>query len=407
MQKQRLTFPKGFLWGTASSAYQTEGGNSNADWWAWERSAKREKFLRDQDLDPADFQSGIACDFYHRFDEDFTLAAKLHHNAIRLSIEWSRIEPWEGVFDEAVLAHYKEMLRAAKSRGLTVFLTLHHYTAPQWFIKKGGFTKKENITHFLHYARHATKELSPDVDFWVTFNEPELYAAQCYALGIHPPQVRSYRAAWKVLHNLITAHNLLAEYIQEHLGKPVSMAFNLSDLLPYGFLGKYATRLLNNIVNEYVLRRTVDRCDYIGVNYYIHHHVGLFGFRKHSHSHHRETDRHWGIHPRGIERVLVRLKKYHKPVYVLENGLADADDTKRERFIRDHLFFVHRAIERGVDVRGYLYWSLTDNFEWEEGFWPRFGLIEIDRKRGLTRKVRPSALVFATVCRTNTLTHEE
>ncbi|MDE2311852.1 MAG: glycoside hydrolase family 1 protein, partial [Patescibacteria group bacterium] len=354
-------------------------------------------------LDPAYFQSGQACDFWYRYDEDFGLAEHLGQNAIRFGVEWARIEPQEGVFDEAALDHYEQMLQSAKYHGLKVFLTLHHYTSPQWFMKKGGFTKKENITHFLHYARHTARRLSEHVDFWVTINEPGLYAGQSYFLGVHPPQVKSFRVAWRVVNNLIRAHNLLAEYIQQHLRQPVSLAFNLSDLQPSGFLGGLAAGFADYVVNEYILRRTTQRCDYIGVNYYFHHHIGLFGVRHHSHSQHSETDRGWGIHPEGIEPVLLNLKKYNKPIYILENGLADAKDQKREKFIKDHLVFVHRAIQKGADVRGYLYWSLIDNFEWEEGFWPKFGLIEVDHENLLRRKVRFSALKYAEVCRNNYL----
>ncbi len=406
MQKQILKFPKDFLWGAASSAYQTEGGNSNADWWAWERSQKRIDELRKQGKNPEDYLSGIACDFYNRYDEDFSLARHLNHNTTRFGVEWSRVQPQEGMFDEAVLDHYEKMLQSAKFHGLSVFLTLHHYTCPVWFMKRGGFTKKENITHFLHYARYVAKRLSQYVDFWVTINEPGLYAGQSYWLGLHPPRVKSFRTAWKVVDNLIRTHNLLSEYLRQHLGQPVSMAFNLSDLQPYGFLGGLAAGLTDYVVNDYILRRTIDACDYIGVNYYFHHHISLFGIRKHSHSQHNQTDRGWGIHPEGIERVLLSLKGYSKPVYIIENGLADAKDDKREKFIKDHLFYVHRAISQGADVRGYLYWSLTDNFEWEEGFAPRFGLIEIDREGLLRRKVRYSATKFAEICKNNELHYD-
>ncbi|MCL5666260.1 MAG: family 1 glycosylhydrolase [Patescibacteria group bacterium] len=399
----KLKFPEGFLWGAAASAYQTEGGNSHCDWWAWEHSARREDCLRKEGKDPSDYQSGIACDFWNRYDEDFALAQHLSHNAIRIGIEWSRIQPEEGVLDEAALEHYEKILQSAKYHGLKVFLTLHHYTLPVWFMKKGGFTKKENITYFLHYARNAAKRFSQYADFWVTINEPILYAAQSYWMGIHPPQVKSFHTAKQVTDNLIQSHNLLAEYIQQHLRQPVSMAFNLSDLQPSGLLGGLAAGLADYATNEYVLRRTIGRCDYIGVNYYFHHHIGLLGIRKHSHSQHYRTDRGWGIHPEGIERILLRLRKYKKPIYILENGLADNKDDKREKFIKDHLFYVHQAIGKGVDVKGYLYWSLTDNFEWEEGFWPRFGLIEIDREDLLRRKVRYSATKFAEICRNNYL----
>ncbi len=403
---QKLKFPKGFLWGAASSAYQTEGNNTNSDWWPWEHSVRRENFLRAQGKNPEGYYSGIACDFYNRYDEDFGLAQHLSHNAIRFGIEWSRIQPKEGVFDEAVLDHYEKMLQSAKFHGLTVFLTLHHYTSPIWFSQKNGFEKKENIDYFLNFGKRVVERFSQYVDFWITFNEPELYVGQRYILALHPPQVRSPLRALRVVNNIIKCHNQLSEYIRVHHRKPVSMALNQTDWEPSGFLGGMVTGLMEYFVNEYILRRTVEYCDYIGVNYYFHHHIGLLGFRRHTHTGHLLTDRGWGIHPEGIEQVLLKLKKYNKPIYVVENGVADSKDVFREKFIKDHLFYIHKAIEHGADVRGYLYWSLTDNFEWEEGFWPRFGLIEIDREDLLRRKVRFSALKYAEICKTNSLEHE-
>jgi beta-glucosidase len=292
---------------------------------------------------------------------------------------------------------------SAKAHNLKVFLTLHHYTSPIWFSKKGGFAKKENVADFISFAQKVVVRLSEYVDFWVTINEPELYAAQGYLMGVHPPQVKSVFTAWKVINNLIYAHNTVAQFIRLNTRQPVSMAFNQTDLQPAGFLGSLAAGLSDYLINEYILKRVIKYCDYIGLNYYFHHHVGLFGVRKHSHSQHNRTDRGWGIHPEGIERVLLNLKKFGKPIYIIENGLADKTDSKRENFIKDHLYFVHSAIQKGANVKGYLYWSLTDNFEWEEGFWPRFGLIEIDRESLLKRKVRYSALAYAKICKTNTL----
>ena len=404
---QTLKFPKGFLWGAASSAYQTEGNNTNSDWWAWEHSVRRMDNLRARGRDPEKYQSGVACDFWNRYEEDLTLAEHLSHNTFRFGVEWSRIEPKEGFFDEAALDHYEKILRAAKFHKLTIFLTLHHFTVPVWFAKKKGFEKRENTEYYIRYATKVIKRLHEYVDFWMTFNEPEVFSTYSYFLGVFPPQRKSLWQAAKIVQNLIYAHNKTAPIIRSETGKPVSMAFHLADLQPTGTLGSITRSLAHYLANEYILTRTLSNCDYIGVNYYNHHHIGLFGTRRHSSTNHQVTDMGWGIHPEGIERVLLELKGYGKPIYVTENGLADAADTKREKYIKDHLYNVHRAIEQGADVRGYLYWSLTDNFEWQHGFWPKFGLIEIDREDTLLkRKVRYSALKYAEICKTNTLTYE-
>lgn len=405
-EKQILKFPKGFLWGAATSAYQTEGNNSNSDWWPWEYSLQRAEELTKAGKDPKDYLSGIACDFYNRYDEDFALAEHLNHSAIRFGIEWSRIEPREGEYREEVLDHYEKMLQSAKFHGLQVFLTLHHFTVPFWFLKKGGFTKKQNVQIFLKYVEVVAKRLGQYVDFWITINEPEVYATHAYFFGKFPPEQKSFITCVKVVNNLITAHNQASRILKFETGKPVSIAYHLNDFQPVGWISELNTVIAHYLSNEYILNRTIEHCDFIGVNYYNHHHVGLFGFRSHSHTGHDVTDQGWSIHPEGIERVLLNLKKYNKPVYVTENGLSDKKDTKREKYIKDHLFFVHKAIEKGVDIRGYLYWSLTDNFEWHEGFGPRFGLIEIDREDFLRRKVRFSATKFAEICKSNQMEHE-
>ena len=172
--KQKFKFPEGFLWGAAGSAYQTEGGNVNSDWWSWEHSIKRMDELKRLGKNPLDYFSGQACDFWNRYEEDFKLARQLNHNSIRIGVEWSRIEPRPGEFNEQALEQYEKMLRSAKTNGLTVFLTLHHFTVPFWFLKKGAFTKRANLFPFLNFAKLIAERLGEYVDFWITINEPEV-----------------------------------------------------------------------------------------------------------------------------------------------------------------------------------------------------------------------------------------
>ncbi|MBI5530845.1 MAG: glycoside hydrolase family 1 protein [Candidatus Doudnabacteria bacterium] len=406
MPKVRIRFPENFLWGAASSAYQTEGNNINADWWVWEHSEKRKRALKGHQNPYDQYICGVGTDFYNRYEEDFSLAAHLSHNAVRFGVEWSRIEPMQGKFDQKVLDHYEKILQSAKANGLQVFLTLHHFTLPTWLAKRGGFTTKAGIQFYLRYAEIVVKRLGQYVDFWLTFNEPEVYATHSYLLGIFPPQQKNLLSAWRVVNNIIAAHNLISPKIKYITAKPVSMAFHLADLQPTGLLGSLARSFSHYLANEYILRRTINACDFVGVNYYEHFHVSILGRRKSSHSGHESTDLGWSIHPEGIERVLLNVQKYNKPIYITENGLADHKDVKREKFIKDHLYYVHEAIKKGANVRGYLHWSLTDNFEWQHGYWPRFGLIEIDRENMLRRKARYSALMYAQICKDNYFDYE-
>ncbi len=400
----KFSFPEDFLWGSAVSAHQTEGQNTNNDWWAFEHSDQREAQLKKQGKDPADYYSGEACDFYHRYKEDFTLAKNMGHNTIRLGVEWSRIEPTEGNYDQEVLEHYKKMLQAAQASGLKIFLTLHHYTLPIWFSNKGGFLESKNIDDFVRYSTVVAQHLGQWVDFWITINEPEVYTPFSYILGTYPPGHHSVWQGRRVAHNLISAHKRASLELRALTNKPVSMAFQLSDIQPSSFFSKPLIRVVNYFLNDYFISRTINDCDFIGVNYYFHHHIGWLGERRMSKSQHEKTDLNWGIHPEGLERLLMRLHhKYHKPMYITENGIADAKDKKRESFIKSHLKHIHHAMDQGADVRGYLYWSLLDNFEWLYGYGPRFGLVEIDREHDLKRTVRPSALAYAEICKTNSL----
>ncbi len=405
--KQKVKFPEGFLWGAATAAHQIEGNNPNSDWWAWEHSKDRELGLRVKGLEPENFYSGVACDSYNRFSEDFAIAQSLNHNATRLSVEWAKLEPKEGEFNEKEFEHYEKVLQEAKFRGLKIFVTLHHFTNPIWFAKKGGFEHKANVKYFVRFAEKAVKRLGGDMDFVITINEPEIYAGLSYMSGVWPPQKKNLFFYIKVVKNLILAHKQASEKIKTIRKIPVSMAFHLHDNQPYGVFGKLAVKVANYFGNHYFLDRTAKYCDFLGINYYFHHHIGIFGQRKISHSHHEQSDLGWGIHPEGLEKVLLLVKKYNKPVYITENGLADAKDVKREKFIKDHLFYLHKAIKEGVDVRGYLHWSLLDNFEWAEGFAPRFGLVEIDRKNNLERKIRKSALAYAEICKSDEMEYEE
>src|SRR3989344_511273 len=312
---QKYKFPNGFLWGAGTSAHQIEGNNINSDWWKWENSIRRTEALRAKGLDPEDFKSGIACDSYNRYDEDFDLAQYLGHNATRLSIEWARIEPKEGIFNEKEFEHYEKVLQSAKYHGFKTFVTLHHFTNPLWFAKKGGFENSDSVKYFVRYAEIAARRLSEYVDFWLTFNEPTIYAGAGYLFGIFPPNQRSLIKVYKVIQSIISAHNIAARQIKFHSQKPIGIVNNFLDLQPTGFISILATKLRNFFSERYVVKKTLPNCDFIAVNYYSHHHVRVLGLRRESQSHHRTSDIGAGIHPEGLERVLVFLKQYNKPIY--------------------------------------------------------------------------------------------
>ena len=391
-----VDFPKGFLWGAATSAHQVEGNNHN-DWSEWEKSEARIKALRVQGLNTQEYISGQACDHHNRFRDDFDIAKSLGHNAHRFSIEWSRIEPEEGKFDEKEIQHYREVIKALRERGMEPFVTLWHWTLPVWFMDKGGFEKRRNTIYFVRFCERMAKEFGKDVKFWITINEPTVYTGMSYYAGIFPPQRKSVLMFRRVLNNLAKAHCEVYDVIhdlQDHCWVGIAQSAN--------YFEGWAASLMRWFWHRRFLNRIQNYQDFIGVNYYYRRLVRGFDF---SAGGGPRSDRGWEIYPEGIFHVLKSLARYKKPIYITENGLADAKDQYRSGFIVDHLCWIHKAIEEGVDVRGYFYWSLLDNFEWEEGFWPRFGLLEVDYKTQ-ERRPRPSIGIYGQIAAANGITEE-
>ncbi len=387
-----MKFPEGFFWGSATSAYQVEGGIENNDWAEAARQGK---------VPPA----GRACDHYNLYEKDFDIAKSLGQNTHRFSIEWARIEPEEGKFDEIEIKHYRKVLKALRERGIEPFVTLWHFTLPVWFARMGGFENKKAPFYFSRYCEYVVKNLEQGSDapkFWITINEPSVYTYMIFLRGLWPPFHKQFiplRFLYfpKVMNNLVASHNMAYKKIKA--GNPssqIGIASNLTNFEssknPFSRLwAKFMSWSLNH---KFLLK--IKKCqDFIGLNYYFHKRYGGEDI-------YDKCDRGFSIYPRGIYNVLSELKRYHKPVYVTENGIADAKDAKRAKFIKDHLYWVKRAIDDKVDVRGYFYWSLLDNFEWECGFGQRYGLVEINYET-MERKIRSSAYEYKRICENNSL----
>lgn len=397
-------FPKNFFWGAAASAYQVEGDNFNCDWWEWEKRVALPE------------PSGRACRHYELFREDFQLARSLGHNAHRLSIEWSRVQGGENEFSPAELEHYLQVIRCLRENNLEPIVTLHHFTNPAWFTRSGGWENKHNCRHFLRYCEKVVELLAGEVRFWVTINEPMVYTYNSYLIGSWPPQKRSLRAAAKVKANLAEAHicayRLIREiYKRKGLAPPaVSIAHNLRCFMPCGnsLKNKLAAYLRDREFNFSFLEKLLryNSLDFIGVNYYTRDLVDIRGWGLRNlffdlcaqgHDPVAKNSLGWDIYPRGLYELLLKLKPYRLPVFILENGICTGDDQQRWDFIRGHLQCLRQAMEQGVEVLGYLYWSLLDNFEWDKGFKPRFGLVEVDYQ-SFKRTPRESARKFSALC---------
>ena len=400
-------FPEGFLWGAATASYQVEGGIENND---WARAAREGRVP----------ECGRACDHYHRYEEDFDIAKSLGHNAHRFSIEWSRIEPEEGKFDEVEIEHYRRVLQALQARGLTPIVTLWHFTLPEWFVKTGGFERKDAPEVFARYCAQVVSELGSEFRMVSTMNEPMVFAGLGWLKGNWPPFKafalaknlsittsgnddkaqseygwRNYFTYQRVVKNLARAHSTAYRAIkaiqptmQVDFVKHV-VAFDANSNPVHKLHAWFGDRFLNHSF----LRRVYKDCDAIGLNYY--HYV-----RRGDKTEHKKTDMGWDMVPEGIYRALQILWRYKKPIYISEAGLADHDDSDRAEYITKQVEATWRAIQDGVDVRGHMYWSLLDNYEWALGFEKRFGLVEINYDT-MERTIRPSAYVYKNIIENN------
>ncbi len=402
-----LTFPKGFLWGTATSAYQVEGGNINSDWYEWEKKHKG-KLVR--------MACGKATNHYALFQDDFELVKEMHQNAHRLSIEWARIEPREGVWDYKELEHYREVLHALKSLKIKVMLTLHHFTNPQWFSDVGGWTSPHAVQYFERYVRFVSKYLGEYVDFWITINEPLVYVSQAYIAGVWAPGIKSPMKAFKVFRTLLKAHKVAYEVIHERCRDRcmVGIANNVISLYAYrkhAIQDQLLLQATDWMWNHSFYTFSRSEHDFLGVNYYFHYRIknatlkpwNLFiDIKKENRD---ASDIGWEVYPPGIFDALLDLNAYQLPIYITENGIATDNDDRRARFLVSYLKEIYHAIGAGVKVKGYFYWSLLDNYEWEKGFDARFGLVGVDFKT-YRRTVRPSGDAYTKICKDNAIAHE-
>lgn len=410
-KKPALKFPKRFLWGVSTSAHQVDGGSNN-QWTAWEKEnalslSKRAEYQYgdlDSWSDVAEaagsrdhYISGKATGHFELYEEDFDLVKKLNMNAFRFSIEWSRIEPSEGAWDPAAIDHYKRYVKALKARNIEPVVTLFHFTLPVWFAEMGGFEKRANVKYFVRFAEKIISELGISVKYIITINEPEVYAFESYWLGNWPPNQSSKWKFWRVINNLTYAHRQAAKAIRGlNRRYKVSIAKNSNYFYPGddAWLTRASARVMQYFQDDYILNKVVRSCDFIGVNYYFTNRV--YGYRIHNPDK-EVSDLGWDMQPGDIQYVLERLhRKYKKPLIVTENGLADQGDKHRKWWLRQTLLGMQAAMDEGVVLEGYLHWSLLDNFEWDKGFWPRFGLVEVDYETG-ERRARPSAAWFAKV----------
>lgn len=396
---KNFDFPKDFLWGSSTAGHQIEGINDNSSNWYNEIESK--KTNPDMDL------SGMACNHYNMVEEDVRMLCDLGHKAYRMTIEWPRIQPSEGEFSEEATEHYLKELRLLKEKGIKVFMTLVHFTLPKWFDDMGGLNKMENFKYFEKYLRYILPKISEYVDFWNTFNEFNLYAdvqnklnhAKFHAYTYHiikeySDKPVSYAHSLKLMHPYQyndKADKLMADYLDYTNNEFMLHAIRTGELVyPYTD-GEFVPELKNSVdfwsINTYT-RYIVDaRKKNLEGERYNHKYLEMIPMKFYLDE----------IDPESVIHLLTRLKD--KPVYISENGLSCIDDRFRIVFITMYLSALSEAIKCGVDVRGYLYWSLMDNYEWGS-FTPRFGLVDVDFNT-FKRTPKPSAWFYKEIIENN------
>ncbi len=365
--------PEGFLFGAGVSGHQVEGGNVHSDWWYAEQQGQL----------PV---SGVAADFYNRYETDFALAAQMGFNVFRIAIEWSRIEPEEGKIDMESVEHYRRMLQSIKRHGLVRMVTLQHFTLPQWVAAKGGWENPDIARWLGTYAGVVAELLGEEIDIFFTINEPEVVLLMSYVRGLHPPFKKNVFLVPRVLRNILASHRSMYEQVKKRLpSAQVGIVKNNVFYEPYysTVFDRAVVRALSYVGNEYILEKILDHLDIIGLNYYFFDSVSVRGRTTKKAC---KNDMGWRTYPKGLYYLLKQIGKYKKPIYITENGIANARDDMRQRFIAEHVHWALQARKEGVDVRGYVYWSFLDTYEWHDGYGLKFGLVEVNFETQMRRR---------------------
>lgn len=405
-------FPRDFYWGAATSAHQIEGGLNN-NWSKWEKdhaktesefykSGKKRFFntpIGEKNLKDAceydNYISGKAADSFNRYKDDVKLLKELGLNSYRFSIDWSRIEPNKGEFSEEGLDYYRRLIRELKDNRIEPFLTCWHWPIPLWLEEEGGLEAKNILGYFERYVKVLGENFGKDVKYWMTINEPTVISSCGYMEGRWPPEKKNLFKYLKVCYiTLVKMHKAGYKVLKE-----MDPELEVGIVNNNQYIKGYRNRVFNNIIasifwyfsNDLFLNRIKGYMDFIGLNFYQHTEIGVFGLKDVLA---KKNDMSWGMDPYSIFYVLKDLKdKYDLPVIVTENGLADREDKYRKWWLDETFKAMEDALDYGVDLFGYLHWSLLDNFEWGEGFWPRFGLVEVDRKTQ-ERRIKESGYYY-------------
>lgn len=387
------SFPEGFRWGTATAAHQIEGSNTNNDWWRWEHT----------DGSGVVEPSGDACDSWNRWREDVDLVARLGFDHYRFSLEWSRIEPEPGEWSQAALDHYRQICDALREQEIEPVVTFHHFTTPVWLSDMGGWEKGEAVDRYAEFCHVAAGALGSSLGAACTLNEPNVVSTMGYVMGMFPPGKTDPDSARRVSAHLVSAHRRAVEAIRAAApGVPVGLTVSMTD---YQAVDGGEERVAEiRSTHEDVFLDATGGDDFLGVQTYSRMRIGPRGWVG-PEAGVAVLDMGYERWPDALEACLRRAWAFtggSVPLWVTENGIGTDDDSDRVEFVRAALQGVLRALADGIDVRGYTYWSLMDNFEWAFGYRPKFGLVAVDRST-FERRPKPSARWLGEVAKANRL----
>jgi beta-glucosidase len=391
-------FPEGFVWGTATAAHQVEGGNWNADWWDWEHRAGT----------PCVEPSLDACDHFHRYPEDIATIARLGLGSYRFGVEWARIEPEDGHFSRSALDHYRRMVSTCHEHGVAPVVTLHHFTTPRWVAAAGGWSEPDTAARFERYVDRVARHLGDEVSAWCTINEPNMVSTIGYLVGQFPPGIRDSATRNRVNEVFVDAHRRAVAAVRSHSTRPVGLTLAMQEMVavaddPAGLDAavRRVERARAGLEDPFLEAARGD--DFIGVQTYTRERFGPDG-RLHGEPGVPLTMMGYEFWPEALAPCIRRAWEQTGgvPVLVTENGISTDHDPDRIQYVRRALSGVLECIAEGIDVRGYTYWSLLDNFEWAYGYRPTFGLISVDRST-MERTVKPSAEWLGRVAQANAL----
>jgi beta-glucosidase len=410
---QKATLGQGlsadFWLGVATSSYQVEGGITNVDWADWEQGT----FPDGTPHIRGGAHAGLASNSWNLWQQDHTAIQYTGANAYRLSVEWARLEPEEGVWDETAFAHYRAVFEDLRARGIEPLVTINHVTLPKWVSAKGGWEWTGIVSSLGELAQKLGERYGDLVDNWCTINEPNAIFASAYLAGWFPPGVTDMSRGLKVYATTLDAHAAIAKALRAsdvisargpgHPATFIGLAHDITLLSPASLspADLIATSMGEDLVNESVIRGGVTghidmvmpgggeihrynpdlkgSFDYIGLNYYRRIAVRFDDVPKiWVADFSPETGGSWAVYPQGMYEVIMRYAKYNLPILITENGSATDDENFRTTYFQTHFHAMQLAIAAGADVRGYFYWALIDNFEWKDAFQPKSGLFAVD-----------------------------